>query len=166
MSENIHVRGNTLTFMGKEYRCAIGKNGITSDKKEGDGCTPVGTFALRECWWRDDREPAPTIAVPLRLITANDGWCDDPNHPDYNKPVQLPFDASHEKMKRDDHVYDYVIVLGYNDDPVVPGKGSAIFMHLAHDDYRGTEGCIALKKEDLLEILSRCDESTEIEIEP
>src|SRR5687768_17576928 len=94
----IYVKENSLTFLGKKYRCAIGKNGITKNKKEGDGCTPAGTFPIRECWWRDDRLPLPTIAVPVRMITKNDGWCDDPKHKDYNKHVQLPIKASHENL--------------------------------------------------------------------
>lgn len=315
-NNHLHVTGNTLSFQGKAYRCAIGKNGFSTDKKEGDGCTPVGTFALRECWYRADRLAAPKTGLPLRIITELDGWCDDPKSAEYNRHIKLPLPLGegrgegskpspsgrglgeglikrarelrqlsttpeqklwailrnrqmqgykfrrqhplltyvadffckelklvvevdgethateeairkdtvrtaalqkigyhvvrftnqeimqnlegvyetltltlsqrerelnaqkpspagvglggdlphHENLFRDDHVYDLIIPLGYNDAPIVAGKGSAIFLHIAHDDYRGTEGCIALAKKDVLEILSYCDVKSSIEI--
>jgi len=162
----IVVTGNTLSFNGKDYRCAVGKNGFSSNKKEGDGCTPYGTFALRECWYRMEKMDAPQTGLALKIITAEDGWCDDALSPDYNKHVALPFEASHEKLFRDDDRYDLIIPLGYNDDPIVPGLGSAIFMHVAAVDYSGTEGCVALDKSDLLEILRDVDEATTISILP
>lgn len=150
--------------MGKTYRCAIGKNGFSADKKEGDGCTPLGAYSLRECWYRADKIAKPDTKLPLKIIHEDDGWCDDPKHPDYNKHVKLPFSASHEKMCREDDRYDMVIPLGYNDAVIVPGKGSAIFMHVAKPDVSGTEGCVALKAADLLEILRHFDGDTVIEI--
>lgn len=164
MPTHILVHGDALTFQGKSYRCAVGKNGFATEKKEGDGCSPIGSFALRECWYRADRLPAPQTHLPLRIITENDGWCDDVTHPEYNQHITLPFAASHEKLWREDHVYDLIIPLGYNDVPIVKGKGSAIFMHLAKQNYSGTEGCIALAKEDLLEILKHCSTETVITI--
>ena len=86
-----------------------------SEKREGDGATPVGTFALRELWYRADRLERPTCALATRTITPTDGWCDDPRHPFYNKHVQLPFAASHETLWRDDEVYNLIVPLGYND---------------------------------------------------
>lgn len=161
---NIIVSGNTLHCNGRSYRCAIGKNGFSRTKKEGDGTTPIGTFPLRECWYRMDRLEAPRTKLPLRLIRPEDGWCDDPASADYNTHVRLPYEASHEKLFRDEHVYDLIIPLGYNDDPVIAGKGSAIFMHIAKPGYNGTEGCIALAEADLLEILGDCGPSTTITI--
>lgn len=161
----IFVSGNQLIFQGKTYACAVGKNGFASDKKEGDGATPLGEFPLRKCWYRADRLNAPKTQLPLRIINENDGWCDDPQSTDYNKHILLPHTAnSFENLHRQDHVYDLIIPLGYNDSPIVKGKGSAIFMHIAHDDYRGTEGCIALAKQDLLEVLAGCSASTTITI--
>ena len=93
-------------------------------------------------------------------IAPNDGWCDDATHELYNKPVKLPFDASHEKLWRDDHAYDLIVPLGYNDDPIMAGKGSAIFWHLAQPDWRGTEGCVAIEKAAMLEILRQCSTDT------
>lgn len=158
------VRGNSLFIGEKRYRCAFGKGGFSSHKKEGDGATPVGKFFLRECWYRADRIDKPDTRLPLRVIKETDGWCDDPKSTDYNKRVILPFAASHEMLFRDDHVYDLIVPIGYNDDPIVPGKGSAIFLHLAHDDYKPTEGCIALAKPDFLAILPAIDANTTIEI--
>lgn len=153
-SRLIAVSGNTLRLGDRRYRCAIGKNGIAADKREGDGKTPAGSFPLRECWYRADRLPAPAAALPLRVIHPDDGWCDDPAHPLYNRHVKLPFMASHETLWREDGVYDFIVPLGYNDDPVVPGRGSAIFLHVAKPDYSPTEGCVALAKGDLLEVLA------------
>lgn len=159
------VTGNILIFKNKLYRCAIGKGGFSANKKEGDGATPLGEFALRECWYRADRMSAPITKLPLKIIHETDGWCDDPKSPDYNLHVKLPFSASHEKLWHEDGVYDLIVPLGYNDGPIIPGKGSAIFMHIAKPDYTPTEGCVALAKKDLLEILSCVDPQTRITIQ-
>jgi L,D-peptidoglycan transpeptidase YkuD (ErfK/YbiS/YcfS/YnhG family) len=160
----LRVRGNQLFFNDKAYRCAIGKGGFAADKREGDGATPLGVFPLRECWYRADRLQMPQTGLPIRVIEQNDGWCDDPESPDYNKHVTLPYSFSHEELWRQDSRYDLIVPLGYNDGPVLPGKGSAIFMHIAAPDYSGTEGCIALAQEDLLEVLAGCDSKTMIDI--
>jgi L,D-peptidoglycan transpeptidase YkuD (ErfK/YbiS/YcfS/YnhG family) len=165
MAETLIVNGNQLSFHGKTYRCAIGKGGVSSTKREGDGATPLGTFSLRGCWYRADRMDAPKTQLPLRIIHENDGWCDDPKSSDYNRHVKLPFQFSHEMLWRDDQVYDLIVPLGYNDEKPIPGKGSAIFLHLAHPDYRGTEGCIALVKQDLLELLPHLTVKTSIAIQ-
>lgn len=162
--QHILVTGNTLTFGGHSYQCAIGKGGFSSNKQEGDGATPIGTYPLRMCWYRKDKLPAPETSLSLRITDKKDGWCDDPKSSDYNQPIVKPYDYSHESMWRDDDVYDLVIPLGYNDDPIIAGKGSAIFMHLARDNYEPTEGCVALAKEHLLELLRVCGPNTVIEI--
>jgi len=161
---DISVRGQQLTSQGREYRCAIGKGGFSGDKKEGDGCTPIGAFLLRECWYRADRLPKPDTKLPLRVIKETDGWCDDPKSAEYNRAVTLPAAFSHERLWREDHRYDLIIPLGYNDAPIVPGKGSAIFLHVAQPDYAPTEGCVALAQGDLLEVLKLCDSGTVIDI--
>ena len=130
-------------------RAAIGPVGIAVKEGEGDGITPRGIFPVREIFYRADRVAAPRTNLPLRRIEKDDGWCDAPNDPSYNRLVKLPYPASAENMWRDDHLYDLVAVLGYNDDPVVPGKGSAIFLHLARDDYSATQGCVAMAYDDL-----------------
>lgn len=160
----LKVTGNTLTFRNASFRCAIGKGGFSQDKREGDGCTPLGTFTLRECWYRPDRVSAIVTRLPLRKIHDSDGWCDDPRSSDYNTHVRLPYPYSHERLWRDDHVYDLVIPLGYNDDPVVAGRGSAIFLHLARPDYEPTEGCVALALPDLALLLPELGPESRIEI--
>lgn len=160
------VKGNILHFRGVQYRCAIGKGGFSNDKREGDGCTPTGVFALRECWYRLDRSPPPQTSLPLKIIHENDGWCDDSESPDYNTHVKLPYHYSHEKLWRADHVYDLIVPIGYNDDLIITGRGSAIFMHLAHDNYKPTEGCVALERRDFMTILAQLSTQTTIEISP
>lgn len=143
----------TLTFGGKTYACVLGRNGVKTDKREGDGATPVGRFALRRVLYRADRGTKPTTTLDARAIAPNDGWCDAPDDPAYNRPVVLPYPASAETMMRDDRLYDVVVVLGHNDAPVRPGAGSAIFLHVMPEDGGPTAGCVALAPEDLREVL-------------
>lgn len=161
----VTVRGEVLVADGREYPCKIGRGGMKADKREGDLATPIGRFPMRWCYYRPDKLAAPTTLLPVMEITATDGWCDDAKHALYNQPVTLPFEGSHEKLCRDDDVYDLVIPLGYNDDPVKAGKGSAIFMHLMRPDGVGTEGCVALKREDLLALLPRFSTQTVVVVE-
>jgi L,D-peptidoglycan transpeptidase YkuD (ErfK/YbiS/YcfS/YnhG family) len=142
--------GAVLDWGAGPRRAAIGPPGIGVKTSEGDGITPVGRFPVREIFYRADRIAKPHTALPLRATRQDDGWCDDPADPNYNRLVKLPYPASAEQMWRDDHLYDLVVVLGYNDDPVVPGKGSAIFLHLARPDYSHTHGCVALAYADAL----------------
>ncbi len=92
--------------------------------------------------------------MPVEPLAPDDGWCDDPNHPDYNRMVRLPHPARHETLWRADAVYDIIGVLGWNDAPVVRRAGSAIFLHVARPDLAPTEGCIALKLPDLRRLLA------------
>lgn len=150
-------------FNGKEYNCAIGKNGVTKDKKEGDGMTPIGCFPLREVFYRPDRIAKPKTGLAISEVSKDDGWCNDANLTEYNQKVKLPFSGSYEKLWREeDSLYDLIVVVGYNDNPIISGKGSAIFIHIAHPAFTPTAGCIAFKKEDLLEILKDCDINTKI----
>ncbi|HWY62777.1 MAG TPA: L,D-transpeptidase family protein [Rhizomicrobium sp.] len=130
-------------------RCAIGPAGIARKAGEGDGITPTGVFGLRDVFWRADRLARPRTILPARAIAKDDGWCDAPDDPSYNRLVKLPYPASAENLWRDDHIYDIVVVIGFNDDPVIPGKGSAIFLHLAKPDFAPTAGCVALMESDL-----------------
>ena len=144
------------TYPGGGFRCALGRGGIRADKREGDGATPVGCFTLRRVLYRSDRLAPPETALPVAAIGPADGWCDDPADPAYNCPVSWPYPASHEEMWRQDGLYDVVVVIGHNDDPVVPGLGSAVFMHVAKPDYEPTSGCVALALPDLLALLKDC----------
>ena len=157
-------RAGWLTYDGRRIRCALGKGGVRTDKREGDGATPTGRFALRELFYRPDKLAAPDCLLSKRAIHPEDGWCDDPAHPDYNRLVRLPHPASCETMWRKDDCYDLVIPLGYNDDPPVPGLGSAIFLHVARPLYVPTEGCVALAKEDFLALLPALPAGIEIDI--
>lgn len=137
------------------FPCALGRSGLLPDKKEGDGGTPIGCYPLRHVFYRKDRVAIPETDLPLKAIGEQDGWCDDPMDRAYNTKVDLPYSARHEHLWRQDHVYDIVLVVGYNDAPVIPGKGSAVFVHVARLDFSPTEGCVAFKEEDLRSILRR-----------
>lgn len=155
-----------LLVDGREIRCAIGATGARLEKREGDKASPAGIFPLREVLYRPDRVSAVRTALPCRAMKPEDGWCDGASHPLYNRPVTLPFEASHEEMWRDDHLYDLVVVIGYNDAPPVPGRGSAIFLHVADPDYGPTLGCVSIALPALLEVVARCGPGTSIEIAP
>jgi L,D-peptidoglycan transpeptidase YkuD (ErfK/YbiS/YcfS/YnhG family) len=142
---------------GRLARCALGRGGVVAAgaKREGDGASPAGLWPLRRVLWRPDRGDAPATRLAHAPIAPADGWCDAPDDPAYNLPVTLPHGASAEQLWRDDRVYDLIVVLGYNDAPVVRGAGSAIFLHLARPDFSPTEGCVALAPGDLIHLLSQ-----------
>jgi L,D-peptidoglycan transpeptidase YkuD (ErfK/YbiS/YcfS/YnhG family) len=146
----IIVKPNKLQIGEHTFRCALGPAGLIKNKREGDGATPVGRFPFRQMFYRADRiEAPPACGLPVRAIQSADGWCDDPEDPMYNRLITLPYSAHHEVLWRNDHLYDLMVTIGYNDDPVKPGAGSAIFMHVAKTDYSATSGCIALAFKDL-----------------
>ncbi|NNE85596.1 MAG: L,D-transpeptidase family protein [Alphaproteobacteria bacterium] len=153
-----------LQFEGGEYPCALGRNGIQQTKREGDGATPAGTFALRQVFYRPDRLAPPACQLPIRALTTDDGWCDDPAHAAYNRLVERPFAASHEVMWRADNLYDVVIAIGHNDDPPRAPMGSAIFIHCAAADFAPTEGCVALARETLVALIPRFRRDTELQV--
>jgi L,D-peptidoglycan transpeptidase YkuD (ErfK/YbiS/YcfS/YnhG family) len=155
-----------LVYGSLEFDCALGKTGITKEKREGDHATPAGRYLLRWLFYRADKIPNIQSLLPQQQISSFDGWCDAPDHEHYNRYVRLPFEHSHEKLWRNDDLYDLVIVLGHNDSPAVPGAGSCIFLHVARDQYEPTEGCVALKKTDLVELLAELDPECWIEIAP
>ena len=146
------------------YRCALGWAGLSSNKCEGDGTTPIGRFPLRRVFYRPDRITKPKTQLAVHALRPQDVWCDDPSNEAYNQLVSLPFLASREHLWRKDHVYDLILELGYNDSPTIVGKGSAIFMHLAKPAYLPTQGCIALRCQDLLKVLENCESETEVVI--
>lgn len=133
-----------VRVQGEVFPCALGPAGIRADKREGDGATPAGLLPIRRLLYRADRLPPPEGRLPRGPLAPEDGWCEDPAHADYNLPVTLPHPARHERLWREDGLYDLIGVLGWNDAPVVPGRGSAIFLHVARPDLAPTEGCIAL----------------------
>jgi L,D-peptidoglycan transpeptidase YkuD (ErfK/YbiS/YcfS/YnhG family) len=148
----VHPDGRLL-FEGRRLRAALGRGGVRALKEEGDGATPAGRLSLRRVLYRADRVPIPRTIVPREPIAAEDGWCDDPTHPDYNRQVRLPHGGHCEELWRSDALYDLVGVLGWNDSPVERGRGSAIFLHVARPGYAPTEGCVALALADLQALL-------------
>lgn len=153
-----------LTAGGRLFDCALGRSGIATDKREGDGATPAGHYPLRRVLYRADRLDPPQTPLPVTPIGENDGWCDAPDDPAYNRPVILPYPASAERLWREDHRYDVIVVLGHNDKPVVPGLGSAVFLHVAAPDFSATAGCVALRRDDLLALLAIIDRTAVMEI--
>ncbi len=164
------ARGATtgrLRVFGRDMVCALGRSGIATNKHEGDGATPAGRFLLREVFYRPDRGLEPLTDLPVTALTHDTGWCDDPADPSYNRKVRLPYAASHEEMWRDDHLYDLLAVIGFNDSPPKRGAGSAIFLHVAHATPKGldaTAGCVALGLDDLRRVIAMAGTDTEIDI--
>ena len=150
----------------RRVRCALGKGGVkpAAAKREGDGASPAGVWPIRRVLYRPDRGKAPKTVFPVAAITRADGWCDDPADPAYNRPVALPYPARCEVMWRDDNAYDIVVILAHNDDPPVPGLGSAIFLHLAKPGYPPTEGCVAVAREDMEALLAVAKPGDAVEI--
>jgi L,D-peptidoglycan transpeptidase YkuD (ErfK/YbiS/YcfS/YnhG family) len=154
MSTAVVFPDGRLVCGGRVLRVALGHGGVRADKQEGDGATPAGTLMLRRVLYRADRGPIPASAVPREPIAPDDAWCDDPAHADYNRKVRAPHPARCEALWRGDALYDIVGVLGWNDAPVVRGRGSAIFLHVARADLAPTEGCVALPPSDLRALLA------------
>ncbi len=141
--------------IGSERIAAVaGPRGIVAHKEEGDGGTPAGIFPIRRVFYRADRLAPPSCLVPREPIAPDDGWCDAPGDPLYNRKVQLPHGASAERLWREDAVYDLVAVLGYNDAPVRRGAGSAIFLHPIPAGGGPTHGCLAIARDDLRRLLA------------
>ncbi len=157
----------TAEFRGRRFRASIGRNGLVAAeaKREGDGKSPIGIWPMRNLFFRPDRV-TPKSRLPLREIRPEDGWCDAPAHPDYNRLVAKPFGASHEDMWLESGVYDLVVDLGYNDDPPVAGLGSAIFLHVIRPDFGATAGCLALPRDDLLDVLAEIGAEGAVEFRP
>ena len=159
----IHVRNkNTLIIDDFKLKCCIGKNGLNSNKKEGDFSTPKGVFGLKKLYFRKDRVTSPKCKIAKRIIKKDMGWCDDPNHNKYNQEIKIYNKNIKENLYRIDHKYDYIISISHNERQT-PNKGSAIFIHLTND-YKPTAGCIALKKKDFEILLKLIDKKTKIKI--
>ena len=148
----------------RRWRCAVGAGGVREDKVEGAAATPAGEFPLRRLYFRNDRLVLPKVRLPARPISEHDGWCDDPRSPSYNRLVRVPNEWSHEKMWREDGLYDVVVVVGYNDDPPEGEWGSAIFLHIARDDMSPTRGCVAFARQDLIDLLPLLTPNTRLRV--
>jgi len=132
------------------------------DKREGDGKTPVGRWPIREGFYRADRLAKPETKLPMRAMSPDDAWCDIDGDPQYNRYVKLPYPTLNERLWRDDHLYDIIFMLGYNDSPAVAGKGSAIFLHLSRPEFNPSSGCVTLAQEDLLCLLREADAGSSV----
>jgi L,D-peptidoglycan transpeptidase YkuD (ErfK/YbiS/YcfS/YnhG family) len=144
--------------------CALGRSGTTRGKWEGDGATPVGRFALNQAFYRADRMPRPRTGLPLRATRRTDGWCDDPTDRRYNNPISLPSKTGHEELWRQDGVYDVVVDIAWNRGPIIRGRGSAIFLHLARPGFEPTAGCVAVEKRVIGRLLQRIGPRTRLVI--
>jgi L,D-peptidoglycan transpeptidase YkuD (ErfK/YbiS/YcfS/YnhG family) len=173
MSDRLVVDTQMLTLQLGDWcvPCTIGRSGACAAevKREGDGCTPLGVWPLRAVLFRQGRSAPPAgIQLPWRWVHGHDGWSDDPADPAYNRPVRLPHGFGAETLQRDDMLYDIIVILGHNDDPPEPGKGSAIFFHLWDEarasDARMTEGCVAIKRADMMDLLPRLSVRTVMDI--
>lgn len=155
-----------LVLGARTVRCALGPSGVVpaSEKREGDGATPAGLWPIREVFYRPDRGHTPVTRLPVRALAPQDGWCDSPDDLAYNRAVSLPYPASAEALWREDHIYDIIVVLGHNDDPVVTGLGSAIFLHISRPDYSPTQGCVAISRSDLEALLELAQPGDAVEI--
>ena len=161
---HIIIKKKYLTFNNYRIKCAIGKRGIGKKKKEGDLITPIGLFKIRFLLYRKDRNKKLTTNLKKFVIKKNMGWCDDPKTKKYNKLITTPIKYSYEKLYRRENIYDLILVLNYNMKPIKKNKGSAIFIHIAKNNYSYTAGCIAIKKNQLLKILKDIKLDTKVKI--
>ena len=161
---HIIINKKYLTFNDYRAKCSIGKRGIGIKKKEGDLITPEGKYKIKYILYRKDRVKIQTKIKKI-IITRKMGWCDDPNSKQYNKLIKLPSAYKHEKLYKKENIYDIVIVLNYNMNPIVKNRGSAIFIHVAKKKYEKTEGCVAIRKTLLLKITKDLKKYTKVLIE-
>jgi L,D-peptidoglycan transpeptidase YkuD (ErfK/YbiS/YcfS/YnhG family) len=155
-----------LSWPGGTAAAACGRGGVRPDKREADGASPQGRFPLLSGFYRGDRIVLPPTRLLMAALRPEDAWVDDPADANYNRLVALPYPAHHEAMWREDGLYDLVVVIGYNTDPPLPGRGSAIFLHVARPDFAPTEGCIAVAREVLAEVLGLLGPGSTITIRP
>ena len=153
-----------LKYKNLKFRCALGKAGIGKKKIEGDSITPRGKFNIVKIYYRSDRVKKISSKYRLIKISKNMGWCDDPNSKKYNQLINLPTKYTHEKLYRKDNVYDLLIVLNYNMSPIFKNKGSAIFIHIARQNYKKTSGCVAIKKPHLIKLIKTIKKNTKVVI--
>ena len=153
-----------LKYKNFKFRCSLGKGGTKKKNKEGDNITPVGIYRILNIYYRQDR--VKKIKTPVKKIKINKkmGWCNDVCSQYYNKLIKLPSKHNYEALFRKDNLYDIVVIINYNINPIIKGKGSAIFIHVAKRKYEKTEGCIGLKKIHLLKLLSLINKNTQIKI--
>ena len=161
---NIKIKKHLLLYKDYKLKCAIGKSGITSAKKEGDLATPKGTFELGTFYYRKDNNKPLKCKIKKKIIKKKMGWCNDSRSKKYNKEISFPFKYGAEKLYRKDKIYDLFINIKYNFCPIIREKGSAIFLHITDSKYKPTKGCIAISQIDFLKILPLINNKTKISI--
>jgi len=154
---------DTLIIDDFIFKCSVGKSGIKTTKKEGDGVTPRGIYSIGRLYYRADRLKKPKVKILTKIIKKTMGWCDDPTNKNYNKEIKINNEVKHEKLYRKDSSYDCFIVINYNTKKRIPYMGSAIFIHLT-ENYNKTSGCVALTKKDFLILIKLIDKKTKMEI--
>ena len=159
------VKNNLLVAGLQSFKCSVGTNGLTHNKVEGDLCTPIGNYKFKEIFYRADKLGKNDFLLPSSIITENDGWCDDPKSKFYNQHIRFPFKESAESLYRKDDLYDILFVIDYNINPILSGKGSAIFLHVSHPEFKSTHGCIAIEKTDIMKLAKIIDKRSRIKIE-
>jgi L,D-peptidoglycan transpeptidase YkuD (ErfK/YbiS/YcfS/YnhG family) len=153
-----------LSAGGQTIKVALGRGGIRANKREGDGGTPQGTFRPLRLWWRADRHPRPSTFLPVRAIGPEDAWCEDVSSRHYNQPVRLHSKQGGDRLRRDDHLYDFTVEIDHNTHPRIAGRGSAVFLHLARADFSPTAGCVSMTRNAMLRLLKRLGPETRIVI--
>ena len=161
---NIILKNKFIYLQNYKLRCSIGKNGISYKKKEGDNKTPRGKFKLKYILYRKDRIPNLKTKLKKIVICKEMGWCDDPNSKYYNQMVKLPFKGSAEKLWLKNNIYDIIVIIDYNLNPVIKFKGSAVFLHLAKNTYQSTKGCVAINKNDMKLLLEKINKKSKLQI--
>ena len=161
---HILINKKYLTYKNYKLKCALGKRGIGYKKKEGDLITPIGKYKIKYILYRKDRIKKIYSKIRTIVIKKNMAWCNDPESKDYNKLIKLPSDFSFENLYKKENIYDIVLVLDYNMNPIIKNKGSAIFIHVAKKNYKKTEGCMALRKIHLLKIIKLLESNTKVKI--
>ena len=161
---HILLKNKKLCFDNYRLKCSIGKRGITNKKREGDKKTPKGVFKFKKVLYRKDRISGLETKLKLIPIKQNMGWCDDINSKFYNKLIRFPSNKSSERLFRKDNIYNIIIVIDFNMSPIIKGKGSAIFIHLATKNYKPTQGCIALNIKDIRLLLKKISKKDKIKI--
>ena len=161
---NIKIKKHLLLYKDYKLKCAIGKSGIISTKKEGDLATPKGTFELGTFYYRKDNNKPLKCKIKKKIIKEKMGWCNDSKSKKYNQEISFPFKYGAEKLYRKDKIYDLFINIKYNFSPVIKEKGSAIFLHITDGKYKPTKGCVAIAKKDFLKILPLINNKTKISI--
>ena len=162
---HILINKKYLTYKDYKAKCAIGKRGINNKRREGDLITPKGIYKIKYILYRKDRVKNIQTKIRKIVIKKNMGWCNDPKSKKYNKLIKLPSVYSYEKLYKKENIYDIILVLNYNTNPVLKNKGSAIFIHIARRNYEKTEGCVAIVKRSLIKIIKELKKNTKIKIE-